>query len=125
MPGPFNSIRHPFAVDAGRGRIAEEESYAQHVEQMMMQVLLTAPGERVNRPDFGCGVRRLVFAPNSEVSATLAQVQITDALQRWLGSAISVDDVRAVAIDERMEITIAYTLRARGERRYLNLEVAR
>lgn len=125
MPAPFTSIRHPFTADAGRGRIAEEESYARHVEQMMMQVLLTAPGERVNRPDFGCGVRRLVFAPNSEVSATLAQVQIADALVRWLGSAISVDDVRAVAVEERMEIIIAYTLRARGERRYLNLEVVR
>jgi phage baseplate assembly protein W len=125
MSAPFTSIRHPFAVDAGRGRIAEEESYAQHVEQMMMQVLFTAPGERVNRPDFGCGVRRLVFAPSSEVSATLAQVTIFESLQRWLGSTITVDDVKARALGERMEIAIVYTLRARGERRYLNLEVTR
>ena len=125
MNGPFTSIRHPFAVDAGRGRIAEEEQYAEHVEQMMFQVLFTAPGERVNRPDFGCGVKRLVFAPNSEVSAALAQVTIYQALTRWLGTAITVNDVKAVAIEEKLEITIAYTLKARGERRYLNLEVTR
>ena len=125
MSTPFTSIKHPFAVDLGRGRLAEEENYAQHVEQMMFQVLFTAPGERVDRPDFGCGVKRLVFAPNSEVSAALAQVTIFQALTRWLGSAITVNDVKALAIDSRMEIKIAYTLKARGERRYLNLEVTR
>jgi phage baseplate assembly protein W len=112
-------------VDLGRGRLAEEEDYASHVEQMIFQVLFTAPGERVNRPDFGCGVKRLVFAPNSEVSAALAQVTIFQALTRWLGTAITVNDVKALAIEERLEIKIAYTLKARGERRYLNLEVAR
>ena len=125
MAAPFTSIRHPFAVDLGRGRIAEEEQYAKHVEQMMFQVLFTAPGERINRPDFGCGVKRLVFAPNSEVSAALAQVTIFQALTRWLGSAITVNDVKARAVDEKLEIFITYTLRTRGERRYLNLEVTR
>lgn len=125
MAAPFTSIRHPFAVDLGRGRLAEEENYAEHVEQMMFQVLFTAPGERVNRPDFGCGIKRLVFAPNSEVSAALAQVTIFQSLNKWLGTAIDVNDVKAQAIDERLEITIAYTLKARGERRYLNLEVTR
>lgn len=125
MSTPFTSIKHPFAVDVARGRLAEEENYAQHVEQMMLQVLFTAPGERIDRPDFGCGVKRLVFAPNSEVSAALAQVTIFQALTRWLGTAITVNDVKALAIDSRMEIKIAYTLKARGERRYLNLEVTR
>ena len=125
MSTPFTSIKHPFAVDVGRGRLAEEENYAAHVEQMMLQVLFTAPGERINRPDFGCGVKRLVFAPNSEVSAALAQVTIFQALNKWLGTAITVNDVKALAIDSRMEIQIAYTLKARGERRYLNLEVTR
>jgi len=125
MSIPFTSIKHPFAVDLGRGRIAEEENYAKHIEQMMFQVLFTAPGERINRPDFGCGVKRLVFAPNSEVSASLAQVTIFQALTRWLGTAITVNDVKALAIEERLEISIAYTLKARGERRYLNLEVTR
>jgi phage baseplate assembly protein W len=125
MSMQFTSIKHAFAVDPGRGRIAEEENYAAHIEQMMFQVLFTAPGERINRPDFGCGVKRLVFAPNSEVSAALAQVSIFQALTRWLGTVITVNDVKARAIEERLEITIAYTLKARGERRYLNLEVTR
>lgn len=124
-PTPFTSIAYPFAIDAGRGRLAEEEDYARHVEQLIRQVLFTAPGERINRPDFGCGIKRLVFAPNSVVTAALAQVTIYQALTKWLGSAITVNDVKAAAIEERLEITLAYTLKARQERRYLNLEVTR
>lgn len=123
MAQPFTSIKHPIAIDPGRGHLAEEEDYASHVEQMIFQVLLTAPGERIHRPDFGCGIRRLVFAPNSELSASLAQVTIFQALNKWLGTAIDVNNVSATAIEERLQITIVYTLRARGERRYLNLEV--
>jgi phage baseplate assembly protein W len=125
MTTPFTSIKHSLAIDLGRGRLAEEEDYAEHVRQMMLQVLFTAPGERIDRPDFGCGIKRLVFAPNSQVSAALAQVTIFQALTRWLGTAITVNDVKALAIEERLEISIAYTLKARGERRYLNLEVTR
>jgi phage baseplate assembly protein W len=121
---PFTSIHHPFAVEGGLGRLAEEEHYAQHVEQLMRQVLFTAPGERANRPDFGCGLKRLVFSPNNVASALLAQVTIFQSLTKWLGSAITVNDVKAAAIEERLEIQIAYTLKARQERRYLNLEVA-
>ena len=76
----FTSIHYPFAVDAGLGGLAEESDYAEHVEQMIIQVLFTNPGERVNRPDFGCGLRRMVFAPNSDVAASLAQVTVFQAL---------------------------------------------
>jgi phage baseplate assembly protein W len=123
MSEPFTSIRYPIAIDAAFGRLDPETDYAAHVEQMIKQVLFTTPGERVNRPDFGCGIRRMVFAPNSEVSATLAQVMIFEALKRWLDPAISVSDVKTNAVNERLEIRIAYVLKARGERRYLNLEI--
>jgi phage baseplate assembly protein W len=125
MTAPFTSIKHPLAVDLSTGRLSEEEVYSEHVEQMMFQILFTSPGERINRPDFGCGIKRLVFAPNSEISASLAQVTIYQALTKWLGSAITLNDVKALAIEERLEIKIAYTLKTTNERRYLNLEVTR
>jgi phage baseplate assembly protein W len=124
MKENFTSIRYPIAIDKSLGRLQEETDYAEHVEQLMRQVLFTSPGERINRPDFGCGLKRLIFAPNSEVSATLAQVSIFEALRRWLDPVISVNDVKVKAINETLEIRIVYTLKARQERRYLNLEVA-
>jgi hypothetical protein len=123
MSPPFTSIRYPIGVDAPLGQLQRETDYAAHVDQLIRQVLLTSPGERINRPDFGCGVKRMLFAPNSEVAASLAQVTILEALKRWLDPIITVNDVKAQAIDEVLQIRIAYTLKARQERRYLNLEV--
>ena len=123
MAEPIKSIRYPFGVDAGLGRLTVESDYAAHVEQMMKQVLFTNPGERINRPDFGCGLRRMVFAPNSDVSASLTQVTVFQALEKWLGSVIKVNEVRVTAEEEILRVDIAYILRVRQERRYLNLEV--
>jgi hypothetical protein len=50
-------------------------------------------------------------------------VTVFEALNRWLSSAIAVNDVKVKAIEERLELYIAYTLKVRQERRYLNIEV--
>jgi hypothetical protein len=124
MNSNFTSIRYVFGIDAGLGRLAEETDYPTHIEELIKQILFTAPGERINRPDFGCGIKRQVFAPNDPVTASLAQVTIFQALKTWLGDAIDVQDVKALAHDETLEIKVAYSLKARQERRYLNLELA-
>ena len=123
MSKPFTSILYPIAIDASLGHLQEETDYAAHVEEMIKQVLFTGPGERINRPDFGCGVKRMVFAPNNEVVASLTQATIQEDLTRWLGSVITVNNVAVQALDEILQIKIVYTLNARMERRYLNLEV--
>ncbi len=123
METKIHAIKYPFAIDKGLGTLSEEVNYSRHVEQMMKQVLFTNPGERVNRPDFGCGIRRMVFAPNSEVTANLSQVMIHQSLERWLGALIEVLDVQVFTIEETLEIKIVYIVRARQERRYLNLEL--
>ena len=51
-------------------------------------MLFTAPGERVNRPDFGSGLMQLVFAPNSDELAAATQFLVQGALQQWLGDLI-------------------------------------
>ncbi len=124
MPGlPFTSLRYPIQVDAARGRIAQEGDFNAHIEHLVRQVLLTNPGERINRPDFGCSVRRMVFSPGGDISAALAQTAVFQALTRWLPDAISVSEVNAQAIDAMLRIHIVYVVKARGERRYLNLDV--
>ncbi|WP_449245351.1 GPW/gp25 family protein [Desulfobacca acetoxidans] len=126
MPAqPIYSIRYPVAVDTALGRIAVETNYAKHVEQMILQVLLTNPGERPHRPDFGCGVRRLLFAPNDPTLATLTQVTVYQALTRWLGSVIEVGAVEVQALESTLAVTVRYVLKARMERRILNIEVTR
>ena len=123
MQQTIKSIQYPFAIDAGLGKLAEENDYSKHVRQMMLQVLFTNPGERINRPDFGCGLRRMIFAPNSDVTATLLQVTIFQSLEKWLGNLISLVDVKAEAKNETLDVRIVYILKARQERQYLNLEL--
>jgi phage baseplate assembly protein W len=123
MSEPFTSLRYPLSIDVGLGRLSVENDYAAHVEQMIKQVLFTNPGERINRPDFGCGIRRMVFAPNSTATASLAQVTVYQALDKWLGTLIEVSRVEVEAREEILEVKIAYLIKARKERRYLNLEV--
>ncbi len=124
MADPVRRIRYPFAVDAGAGRLAEKPDYDAYVRQLIRQVLLTAQGERINRPDFGAGVRRMVFAPNSQGTASLAETLVYQALTAWLSSVIKVEKVAATAAEERLDILVEYIVVANGERRYLNVEVA-
>ena len=123
MPGPIHSIHYPFAIDGGLGSLQEERDYDRHVEQLMMQVLFTNPGERINRPDFGCGLRRMVFAPNGTATAGLTQILVLQSLERWLSSHIIVEEVKVSAVNEKLEVGIVYILKVRQERRYLNVNI--
>jgi phage baseplate assembly protein W len=104
----------PFHLDA-RGRIAETTEDL-HIQQMIEQLLFTSPGERVNRPTFGCGLVRLVFAPASEELATAARFLVQGELQQWLGSIIQVETVDILPEDDRLQVTIQYVVR-RNQRR--------
>jgi len=123
MSQPVTSIHFPFAINDRLGRLAQENDYEEYIKQLIRQVLFTSQGERINRPDFGAGVKRLVFVPNSPATASLAQTLIFQALTTWLGALIRTDDVQAEAAGERLNITIVYTILARQERRFLNVEV--
>jgi len=86
------------------------------VRQMIEQVLFTNPGERVNRPDFGCGILQLVFAPNSEELASATQFLIQGALEQWLGDVITLEAVQVENDESRLVITIQYVIRATQQR---------
>ncbi len=82
----------PFRIDFVSGQAAQSP-YGTHVEQMIRQVLLTSPGERANLPDFGCGLRQLLFAPNSDALQATAQLLVQKSLTRWLAGQIEVKNV--------------------------------
>ncbi len=104
-----HEVAFPYRVD-GRGRSATAFDDDAHLRGLIEQLLFTAPGERVNRPDFGCGLMQLVFAPNSvELAATL-QALVHGALQQWLGHLIRVDAVAADANDATLTVTVRYTV---------------
>ena len=106
----------PFHIDAASGQAAQA-SYQDHVDQMIRQVLLTDPGERVCLPTFGAGLRRLLFAPISAQLQASAQMAVTQALNMWLGDQITVQKVTVETPvsspglpDGTILITISYVL---------------
>ncbi len=104
----------PFHLD-GRGRTAETDD-DDHVRDLIYQVLFTSPGERVNRPDFGCGLKQLIFMPNSDAMATSTRAIVHGALQRWLERVIQVESVTVEAVEAELRVTVVYTRRTTGER---------
>jgi hypothetical protein len=109
------NIDFPFAID-GRGATAVTDDDG-HIRDMIEQVLFTAPGERVNRPEFGSGLIQLLFAPNSPELATAVQFTVQAALQRWLGDLVELQSVGVVAVDSMIHVTVRYVVRSTGARR--------
>lgn len=120
---PLHALRYPLKVDGLGGRLAEETDYDAYIRQLIRQVLFTSPGERINRPDFGAGIRRLVFAPNSPETAALAQTYVYQALTRWLGTLIKVEAITVTTDEATMFVEVRYMVIARGETRVLREEV--
>ena len=112
-------VNFPFRVNlAGRTAAALPDD---HIRQMIELVLFTDPGERVNRPDFGTGLRSLVFGPNSPELAAALKVSIQAALQRWLGDLISVDELDVTSEDATLRATVGYTVTATGQHQDITL----
>lgn len=107
-------IDFPYHID-GRGRTAQADTDG-HIRDLIEQVLFTNPGERVNRPAFGSGLLRLVFAPNSDVLAGATQLAVQGALQQYLGDLIMVEAVSVDNVDASLVITIQYVVRRSQQR---------
>ena len=81
-----------------------------HVRDLIEQVLLTAPGERVMRPDFGAGLLVLVFEPNSAVLAATTEMLVQSSLQLHLGHLIAVLAVEVTHEDATLRVEVRFAL---------------
>jgi phage baseplate assembly protein W len=107
------NLGYPYQFDALRR--TGEANDDRHIRDLIEQVLFTAPGERVMRPDFGSGLMQLVFAPNSPELASATQMLVQGALQQWLGELIAVQGVRVDANDATLSVTVQYAIRRTDE----------
>ena len=110
------NIDFPFHFD-GRGKTAATGD-ADHIRDMIEQLLFTSPGERVNRPDFGSGLLQLIFAPNSPELAATVQFTLQAALQTWLGDVIELRDLVVTSVDSTLTIDLTYAIRRTNEEQH-------
>jgi len=111
FPAKVDSESGKFALSAGEDLI----------EESILMILGTAKGERVMRPDFGCGIRELIFAPNNTITATLMDVYIKEALLKWeprieVTSIIVTPDKDE---DNRLNIDIGYRIKTTNTKKNL------
>ncbi len=85
------------------------------IREAIEQLLLTMPGERVNRPDFGCGVQRLVFDGTDTLALAAAEYVISTSIRRFLRDLVVLDAVRVGVEDSTVLVDILYTLPDTGE----------
>lgn len=107
-------IDFPWKYDS-RGRTAET-SDDDHVRDMLELLIFTDPGERVNRPGFGCGLRQLVFAPNSPELAAALQFTMQAAIQRELGDVLALEDLQVSSEDASLRVIVDYVVLRTGQR---------
>lgn len=102
----------PPRLDPLSGQVALAE-YEDDIRQAMRIIIETAPGERVMRPDFGCGIHELVF--ESVDSATLQRVRtvVQDALVRYEAriDVLGVEASRDESVDGLLLIELEYRVR--------------
>jgi phage baseplate assembly protein W len=99
----------PFKIDEnGRSSVTNEEN---HIKNLIEQVLFTSPGERVNRPTFGCGLRQIIFEPNSDILAASIDTMVQSSLNLFLDHLITTESVTVKNENSILEVTVKYTIR--------------
>jgi phage baseplate assembly protein W len=104
------NLAYPYHFDS-LGRTATTDDTT-HIRDMIEQLLFTAPGERVNQPDFGSGLLQMVFAPNSNELAAALQFTTQAAIQRFLGDLIDLQQLNVNASDATLNVTVQYIIRS-------------
>jgi len=113
-------IDYPYHI-ARYGRTAQTGT-DDHIRDMIEQVLFTNPGERLNRPTFGCGLLQMVFGPNSPELATATKFLVQSSLQQWLGEVIQVETIEVESQDSTLRVIVNYTVHRTQEKQQAHFQ---
>ena len=104
--------KFPVAVNQETGHLALSE-YEQDIKESIRIILATAPGERLMRPDFGCGIHDLVFATLSRATLGLFESRVREALLKWEAriEIINLEISTREAANGKLEIQLTYRVR--------------
>lgn len=114
-------LAFPFRIGSD-GRTVAPADITDHVRGEVIQLLLTAPGERPFLPSFGAGLKRLVFERNDPVAAGLAKATVSRNLSRWLGHRVTVEVLEVDATGSTLTVDLRYRIVATDEVRGMKLQ---
>jgi uncharacterized protein len=112
-------LRFPVSINLNGG--VSSSQLEENVRQCIFIILGTAPGERLYRPDFGCRIHDLMFAPNNDITAARAEVYCEEALYKY-EPRISHVTCRAGAHPDqpnRLDVRVEYVIAGKNDKRNL------
>ena len=112
-------LRFPVSLNLNGG--VSTSSLEENVRQSIFVILGTAPGERLNRPHFGCQIHDLMFAPNNDLTAARAEVFCEEAIYKFEPRVEKVSCQAFPNKDEpnRLDIRIEYVIAGKNDKRNL------
>jgi phage baseplate assembly protein W len=112
-------LRFPVSVNLNGG--VSTSALEENVRQSIFIILGTAPGERINRPHFGCQIHDLMFAPNNDLTAARAEVYCEEAIYKFEPRIEKVSCTAAANADEpnRIDVRIEYVIAGKNDKRNL------
>jgi Bacteriophage baseplate protein W len=114
-------LAFPFRIGPD-GRTAAPADLPSHVRDELLQLLLTNSGERLFLPAFGGGVRKLVFEPLDETLAGVTKARLTQAINRWLGHRVTLENLQVTTSEAQFEVEIRYRLAGAPDARVLKFQ---
>jgi Bacteriophage baseplate protein W len=114
-------LSFPFRIGPD-GLSVRVQSLAEHVRDEIVQLILTNQGERAFLPELGGGARRLVFESASEATQAMARAMISQALDRWLGNRVTVEELTVDVVDTRINVDLLYRIAGTPDSRRLRFQ---
>lgn len=111
--GSGRAVSFPLRLD-GYGRSATVPT-DMAVRELLAELLFTSPGERLNRPQLGCGLIELIFDASTDELRAATQFQVTATIQQWLGDVLTVAGVEIRSSGAAIEVTVKYRLASGGD----------
>jgi len=120
---PNNGRHLSFPFRIGRdGRAVQVTTLEEHVRDELMQLILTNPAERLFLPEFGGGVRRLVFENIEETTGAVVKATLTRAISRWLGNRVVLEELIVNTVNETIEVDLKYRIAGTEDSRVLRFQ---
>jgi hypothetical protein len=112
-------LRFPVSVNLNGG--VSSSQLEENVRQSIFIILGTAPGERINRPYFGCQIHDLMFAPNNDLTSARAEIYCEEAIYKFEPRIEKVVCRAEPNRDEpnRLDIRIEYVIAGKNDKRNL------
>jgi len=120
-PPDGRHLSFPFRVSP-EGRTTTVRSLEEHVRDEVMQLILTNPGERLFLPEFGGGVRRLVFEGGGQTTEAMAKAMISQAVARWLDRRVTLEELTVVSREATLTVDLVYRIAGTDDKRRLRFE---